>query len=86
MKGQEQIFQAMCSSCHTEKTALESKQDCRITNLFNKKAFDEYAQSPRLPPLVFEIHSSERDKPYVGIDCVRCRKNGLANAKYDFPI
>ena len=27
VKVQEQNFQAICSSCHAEKTALESKQD-----------------------------------------------------------
>ena len=35
---------------------------------------------------MFEIQSSDKDKPYVGIDCVRCRKSGLAFNEFDFPV
>ena len=41
LKGQEQQFQAICSSCHAEKTALESKQDANITSYFSKRVWDD---------------------------------------------
>ena len=43
-------------------------------------------RSPKLPPLVFEAQGSHREKPYVGVDVVRCRRNGLANAPFPLPI
>ena len=50
----------------------------------------EYARSPKLPPLVFEAQtcaaSRNRDALYVGVDVVRCRRNGLANAPFPLPI
>ena len=52
LKGQAQVFQCICSSCHQDKTGLESRQDANITSYFNKRAWDCYVQSPRLPPLV----------------------------------
>ena len=42
--------------------------------------------SPKPPALVFETSASEKQKPYIGIDCVRCRKNALANGEFDFPV
>ena len=41
---------------------------------------------PKLPPLVFEAQGSHREKPYVGVDVVCCRRNGLANAPFPLPI
>ena len=46
----------------------------------------EYARSPKLPPLVFEAQTCAKDAPYVGVDVVRCRRNGLANAPFPLPI
>ena len=46
----------------------------------------EYAQSPKLPPLVFEAQACAKDSTYVGVDVVRCRRNGLANAPFPLPI
>ena len=52
--------------------------------------FLEYARSPKLPPLVFEAQacaaSRKKDALYVGVDVVRCRRNGLANAPFPLPI
>ena len=46
----------------------------------------EYARSPKLPPLVFEAQTCKKDALYVGVDVVRCRRNGLANAPFPLPI
>ena len=46
----------------------------------------EYARSPKLPPLVFEAQTCAKDSTYVGVDVVRCRRNGLANAPFPLPI
>ena len=43
-------------------------------------------ESARTPPLVFEAHESDPEKPYSGIDVVRCRMSGLANNVHAFPI
>ena len=47
----------------------------------------EYARSPKLPPLVFEAQAcaKDRDSAYVGVDVVRCRRNGL-NAPFPLPV
>ena len=39
-------------------------------------------RSPKLPPLVFEAQTCAKDALYVGVDVVRCRRNGLANAPF----
>ena len=46
----------------------------------------EYARSPKLPSLVFKAQACQRDALYVGVDVVRCRRNGLANAPFPLPI
>ena len=46
----------------------------------------EYVRSPKLPPLVFEAQTCAKDSTYVGVDVVRCRRNGLANAPFPLPI
>ena len=38
LRGQEQLFQCICSSCHAEKTGLESHQNANITSYFSKRA------------------------------------------------
>ena len=43
-------------------------------------------RSPKLPPLVFEAQTCAKDSTYVGVDVVRCRRNGLANAPFPLPI
>ena len=43
-------------------------------------------ESPRLPPLVFKLNSHKPDHICHGIDVARCRKNGLAHAKFPAPI
>ena len=81
--GSVQILQALCG--HSEKTLRESAQP---TSLGSRVApgVMEYARSPKLPPLVFEAQTCAKDSTYVGVDVVRCRRNGLANAPFPLPI
>ena len=81
-----QLYQALCAPCHSLKSADESDQVTSIESRFSARAWMHYVESARPPPLVFEAHKSDPDKPYCGIDVVRCRMNGLANNAHDFPI
>ena len=38
------------------------------------------------PRLVFEAQTCAKDSTHVGVDVVRCRRNGLANAPFPLPI
>ena len=78
-----QRLQALCVDCHSEKTLRES---ARLESRVCPGVMEAYVRSPKLPPLVFEAQGSHREKPYVGVDVVRCRRNGLANAPFPLPI
>ena len=87
--GSVQTLQALCGDCHSEKTLRESAQPTSLESRVAPGVM-EYARSPKLPPLVFEAQacaaSCKRDALYVGVDVVRCRRNGLANAPFPLPI
>jgi 5-methylcytosine-specific restriction endonuclease McrA len=59
VRGQRQIFAAACSSCHLEKTQMESRQDRTLESRFAPHVWQEYVQSPRPPALVFESHRGD---------------------------
>ena len=81
-----QRLQALCVDCHSEKTLRESAQPTSLESRVCPGVMEAYVRSPKLPPLVFEAQGSHREKPYVGVDVVRCRHNGLANAPFPLPI
>ena len=76
--GSVQTLQALCGDCHSEKTLRESAQPTSLESRVAPGVM-EYARSPKLPPLVFEAQACHKDALYVGVDVVRCRRNGLAN-------
>ena len=82
----EQVLQALCLECHRNKTLLQTIQPTSLESRFNPRACEAYLWSPKLPPLVFEVHAPRKTVPCVGIDVARCRKNGLANAGFPLPI
>ena len=43
-------------------------------------------KSARLPPLVCGLQKWNEDRVCWGVDVVRCRKNGLANARFPLPV
>ena len=83
--GSVQTLQALCGDCHSEKTLRESAQPTSLESRVAPGVM-EYVRSPKLPPLVFEAQTCAKDSTYVGVDVVRCRRNGLANAPFPLPI
>ena len=79
--GQQQELQALCLECHRTKTSLEGNRSTTLESRFSRYAYQNYAASPRLPPLVFQLQKWDDTRPCQGIDVCRCRKNGLANAR-----
>ena len=79
--GSVQTLQALCGDCRSEKTLRESAQPTSLESRVAPGVM-EYARSPKLPPLVFEAQACHKDALHVGVDVVRCRRNGLANAPF----
>ena len=75
LKGQPQVFQAICASCH-------------LVSPFSKRAWDEYAVTPRPPPLVWQAHNYAQDDSVqlLEIDVRRCRMNALTNSAHEFSV
>ena len=83
--GSVQTLQALCGDCHSEKTLRESAQSTSLESRVAPGVM-ECVWSPKLPPLVFEAQACAKDALYVGVDVVRCRRHGLANAPFSLPI
>ena len=86
VRGQKQLFQAICASCHCEKTALEGRQARTLESRFSPHAWQHYVLSTRHPPLVFEAHAKEETGELFEIDVRRCRRNALAKGSHPWPI
>ena len=84
--GQQQELQALCIECHRTKTSLEGNHSTTLESRFCRYVYQNYPPSPRLPPLVFQLRMWDLDRPCQGIDVCRCRKNGLANARFPLPV
>ena len=84
--GLEQELQALCLECHRTKTSLEGNHSTTLESRFCRYVYQNYAATPRLPPLVFQLQKWDLDRPCQGIDVCRCRKNGLANARFPLPV
>ena len=74
-EGQAQALQALCLECQRGKTVLQTTHPTSLESFFSPS-----------PPLVVEVHRPGKGRPYTGIDIVRCRTNGLANARFPLPI
>ena len=81
--GQQQELQALCLECHRTKTSLEGNHSTTLESRFSRYAYQNY---PRLPPLVFQLQKWDPERPCQGVDVCRCRKNGLANARFPLPV
>ena len=48
--------QLMCSACHSIKTSQETKnmENTAFASTFSKRAWSQYVESPRIPPLVYK--------------------------------
>ncbi|CAE7578756.1 unnamed protein product, partial [Symbiodinium necroappetens] len=67
-------------------TTQHINDETRVETVLNMRLARAYLWSPKLPPLVFEVHAPRKGEPCIGIDVVRCRKNGLANARFPLPV
>ena len=95
--GSEQKFQALCPACHGEKSQREGGS-FGLESRFSRRAWKEYVESPRPPPLVWQPHAAGgtcggpemKDAGgacgAVEIDVRRCRQNALRHSAHDFPV
>ena len=85
-RGQALELQALCFECHKVKTSMEGNHSTTLESRFCRYVYQNYAASPRLPPLVCQLQKWDAERPCEGIDVCRCRKNGLANARFPIPV
>jgi AAA domain len=85
MKGQTQVFQALCSSCHAEKTQLEGASARSIESRFSPRVWELYVKSPKVPPLVWQPYEAVGDTK-IELDVVRCRRNALAYSQHPWSV
>ena len=86
-QGQQVQWQAICASCHLEKTTQEGRQDRTIESRFSLPVYRAYVDSPRPPQLAFRPRDwGKQEEEVLEIDCRRCRRNGLVHASHDFPV
>ena len=85
-QGQALELQALCFECHKVKTSMEGNHSTTLESRFSRYVYQNYAASPRVPPLVCQLQKWDAERPCEGIDVCRCRKNGLANARFPIPV
>jgi 5-methylcytosine-specific restriction endonuclease McrA len=86
VRGSETLWQAVCASCHLEKTSLEGKQDRTLESRFCLPVWQEYVLSARPPALIFQAHDWGQEGEAIEIDVRRCRRNALMHSSHDFPV
>ena len=88
-KGQTQQFQALCSTCHQEKTDLEGGVRS-IESRFSHRVWEAYVKSPKPPPLVWQPHadleSTSIELNEMELDVVRCRRNAMAYSAHPWSV
>lgn len=84
--GNEQVFQALCRTCHSEKTLAQGRQNRTLVSRVSKHVYREYIESARPPPLVWSTHSHQEKEALCELDVRRCRKNALQHCAYAIPI
>jgi Cdc6-like AAA superfamily ATPase len=86
VRGQETKWQAICASCHVEKTGLEGKQDRTLESTFSLPVWKDYVETPRPPPVVTWLHLWKEGEETLELDVRRCRRNALAISAHDFSV
>ena len=81
--GSVQTLQALCGDCHSEKPLRESAQPREPRG---PRRHRSTSGAPSCLLWFFEAQTCAKDSTYVGVDVVRCRRNGLANAPFPLPI
>ena len=82
------MFQAICASCHLDKSTQEGSQTKLLESRFSKRAWNEYAVTPRPPPLAWQAHTYAEDisAHLFEIDIRRSRMNALTNSAHEFSV
>ena len=87
--GAEQRFQALCASCHAEKTRREGGA-LSLDSRFSRRAWAAYVETPRPPPLVWQPGSGDTcaDASTGGLelDVRRCRRNAMSHAAHEWSV
>ena len=87
IKGQVVKWQAICASCHLEKTGLEGKQDRTLESTFALPVWKDFVESPRPPPMVTWLHAwGGEAEETLELDVRRCRRNALAVSAHHFSV
>lgn len=86
IRGQATNWQAICASCHVEKTGLEGKQDRTLESTFSLPVWKEFVESPRPPPIVTCLHAWGKETETLELDVRRCRRNALAISAHHFSV
>jgi hypothetical protein len=80
-------WQAICASCHLEKTSLEGKQNRTLESTFSLPTWQAYVETPRPPPFVFWAHEwGKENEETLELDVRRCRRNALMYSAHDFSV
>ena len=62
-QGQALELQALCFECHKVKTSMEGNHSTTLEKSFCRYVYQNYAASPRLPPLVCQLQKWDAERP-----------------------
>ena len=48
--------------------------------------YTAYVESPKVLPIVYQVHAAPEAKELQMLDCVRCRRNALFETVHPFPV
>ena len=85
-QGTEQVFQAVCSACHAEKTALQGEIARSLVSPTSRHVWRNYVETKRPPPLVWSPHAPSEKAKLCELDIIRCRRNALLHCPFDLPV
>ena len=76
-----QIFQALCPTCHAEKTqSSDTKPENPILSYFSPATYEAFVKAPKPAQCVFCPNAIDSRQQLVHIDVRRCRKSCLVEA------
>ena len=80
--------QPLCFQCHALKTSNESRnmEGSIFGSSFSKRAWDDYVESERLPPLLYKMKEVKPEVACMVADVKRCRRRALEFTPYKIPI
>ena len=92
-KGVEQKYQCLCTVCHSEKTALQGKQNRTLVSRPSRHVWQNYIETERPPPFAWSPHCLDGKHLETAVipnlcevDVIRCRRNALLHCPYELPV